>query len=142
MTAVRIIKNGGLAGTVEGDYAMRTILCVLFAGLALSATAGAAHAQRPFIYRNTAIVPSPYPGNFIYSSRYVPPYPNPYSSSVVTGVVPNFYGGYNAFYSTTTAVRPIYSGPYHSIIWDPYANTYRYGPGYLNSPNYSFYSPY
>jgi hypothetical protein len=142
MTAVRIINRGKAAGIVEGEYAMRTILSVLFAGLALSATAGEAHAQRRFVYRNTAIVPAPYPGNFTYSSTYVAPYPNPYSSSVVSGIVPNLYGGYNSFYTTTTAIQPIYSGPYHSIIWDPYANTYRYGPGYLNSPNYSYYNPY
>src|SRR5262249_50544651 len=37
-----------------------------------------------------------------------------------------------------TTARPIYSGPYHSIYFDSLANTYRYGPGYTNTPNVNY----
>ena len=94
-----------------------------------------ARAQR-FVYRNTYVAPTPIPGNYSFSASYG----NPYGSQAVvtSGVYPTPYGGYNAYYSATTAVRPAYMGPYASVIWDPAALTYRYTSGYANTPNYSY----
>jgi len=46
--------------------------------------------------------------------------------------------GYNTAYNTGTAVRPYVSGPFHSVYFDPFANTYRYTSGYLNTPTVAY----
>jgi hypothetical protein len=117
---------------------MRACLLTLVAGILLSVTASPANAQR-FIYRNTYVVPTLYPGNYNYSAYYNSPYG--YQAVVNTGVYPTPYGGSNAYYSTATAVRPVYMGPFVSAIWDPTASTYRYTTGYANTANYNYYIP-
>jgi hypothetical protein len=39
-------------------------------------------------------------------------------------------------------VRPYVMAPYHSVYFDPFANTYRYSTGYLNTPSYYYYGGY
>jgi hypothetical protein len=102
----------------------------------LVATASQAQAQR-FVYRNTYVVPTPYAGNFRNTTTYTAPYNY---GSVSTGIYSTPFG-YNAYYSTTTAIQPVYSGPYHSIIWDPTTLTYRYVGGTANTPSYSYTIP-
>ena len=113
---------------------MKTLALTLIAGLVLTFAAGEAQAQR-FYYRNTYGGPTPFPGNYNYSVYYNGPYSY---QSASTGVYPTFYG-YNSYYTTTTSIRPVYMGPYVSVIWDPTTLTYRYGGGYTNTPNYSYY---
>jgi hypothetical protein len=118
---------------------MRACVFTLIPGVVMAALVPEAQAQR-FVYRNSYVTPTPFPGNYSYSAYYG----NPYGSQAVvtTGVYPAPYGGYNAYYSTTTAVRPVYMGPYVSVIWDPVTLSYRYTSGYTNTPNYSYYSGY
>jgi hypothetical protein len=118
---------------------MRTCILAIVAGVILSATASQAQAQR-FFYRNTVVAPTPYPGNYAYSTYYNGPYG--YRTAVTTGVYPTPYGGYNAYSTTTTSVRPVYSSPYVSVIWDPTTMTYRSTTGYANTPNYSYFLPF
>ena len=87
--------------------------------------------------------PTPYVGNFRNTVTYTAPYN---AGSVTTGVYPTPYG-YNAYSTTTTVIQPVYSGPYHSIIWDPTTLTYKYVGGTTNTPNYNYsipspYNPY
>jgi hypothetical protein len=110
----------------------------LAAGLVLAVTAPEAHAQR-FFYRNTYVAPAMLPGNYSYSTFYNGP--NGYQTAVTSGVYPTPFGGYNTFYSQTTSIRPIYSSPYLSVIWDPTTMTYRTATGYANTPNYSYFVP-
>lgn len=42
-------------------------------------------------------------------------------------------------YYQATNVRPFYTGPLHSIFYDPYLLGYRYGPGYRSGPAYYYY---
>jgi len=46
--------------------------------------------------------------------------------------------GWSGYQSQGTFIRPYVNAPVHSVYWDPFANTYRYGTGRLNTP--SFYS--
>jgi hypothetical protein len=131
---------------------MRACLYMLLTGIALTAMASEAHAQR-FNNRDPRVVSTPIRG----INNFSPTYVSPYQLNVVPGVYPNLYGGYNPyntyqpaiipgaypslynpFYTAATALRPVYLGPYYSIVWDPIANTYRYGSGYLNTPNYGY----
>src|SRR5437879_1576776 len=117
---------------------MRVYFLTFMAGLLVAATASDAHAQR-FFYRNTYVAPALYPGNYSYSMIYNGPYG--YQAAVTSGVYPTPFGGYNTFYSTTTSIRPIYTSPYVSVIWDPATMTYRSVTGYANTPNYSYFIP-
>lgn len=121
---------------------MRTFLLTSLAGLFLAGTASQAHAQR-FVYRNTYVTPTPFVGNFRNTVTYTAPYN---AASVSTGIYPTPFG-YSAYTTTTTTIQPVYSGPYHSIIWDPTTLTYRYVGGYANTPSYNYsignpYNPY
>src|SRR4051794_32614749 len=113
---------------------MRTYVFGVLAGLVLACTASVSQAQG-FVYRNYAVVPTPYPGNFSYYNYNTSPYG--YQSFYSTGVYPTPFG-YNAYQYNNTFIRPYYAGPYHSIIFDPAANTYRYAPGYASTPNYYY----
>jgi hypothetical protein len=75
----------------------------------------------PAAYRGYAFA-SPY-GYRTYSSVTV--YPRVYGPAVV--------------YGSGTFVRPIYTGSYMSVYFDPFAGTYRYAPGYRNAPTYYYY---
>ncbi len=44
--------------------------------------------------------------------------------------------GWSGYQTQGTIVRPIVNAPYHSVYWDPFANTYRYSTGYRNTPNF------
>jgi hypothetical protein len=121
---------------------MKAVFYSTIAALILAVSASPALAQR-FVYRNTYVAPTLYPSvygnpgiyNYSYSTA-------PYNyQSTVTGFYPNPYGYYNAYTTTTNVVRPVYSSPYYSIIWDPVNLTYRYVTGYNNTPNYGYYYP-
>jgi hypothetical protein len=118
---------------------MKTGIILLLTGVVSAFASSEAQAQR-FVYRNTVVVPSPYPGNYNYSAFYTNPYG--YQAAVTTGVTPTPYGGYNAYTTTTTTVRPVYMSPYVSVIWDPTTLSYRYTTGYANTTNFSYYSSY
>ena len=118
---------------------MRYFAMTLIVGLGVLATASESQAQfRPgFVYRNYYSSPMPYyysppmVNSFVYSSPYG------YQSYYSSGVIPTWYG--STVYSTSgTNIRPFVMAPFHSVYWDPYANTYRYSGGYLNSPSYSY----
>ena len=116
---------------------MRRTLIVLCAGFVLLAVAGESQAQyRTIFSRNVVVAPAPYyygpplAGSTVYSSPYG------YQTYSNYAISPGPYG--YAYSSSGTSIRPYYSGPYHSIYWDPFANTYRYTGGYLNTPSYYY----
>jgi len=119
---------------------MRYLLAAI---LGVAVLAPPASAQfRPRLYsRSYSVMPAPYyygPPVYAYSA-YVNPYG--YRSYSAYGVAPGLYGP-TAFQSAGTSVSPYAAGPYHSVYWDPFSNTYRYTSGYLDTPTYSYYSPY
>ncbi len=121
---------------------MRNLLFTCLAGLLLATAVSEVQAQR-FVYRNTYVTPTPYAGNFRNTVTYAAPYN---AGSVSTGIYPTPFG-YNAYSTTTTVIQPVYSGPYHSIIWDPTTLTYKYVSGSTNTPSYNYnipspYNPY
>src|SRR5207248_559089 len=116
---------------------MRVYLYTLVAGLVLACAASVSEAQ--FIYRGYGVVPSPYPGNYGFSTYYASPFG--YRSMYSAGTYPTPFG-YQSYYQYDNRVQPYYTGPYHSVIFDPVANTYRYGPGYANTPNYVYSYPF
>ncbi|MCE9531308.1 MAG: hypothetical protein K8T89_09330 [Planctomycetes bacterium] len=50
--------------------------------------------------------------------------------------------GVSGYNYSGTMVRPLATGPLHSVYWDPFANQYRYSTGYSNTPNYFSYNRY
>jgi hypothetical protein len=122
---------------IKGERSMKACLFSLLAGVALAVAVPEAHAQR-FVYRNTYVAPTPIPGNYSYSAYFGNR--SGTQAVVTTGVYPTPYGGYNAYTSTTTSVRPLSMGPYVSAIWDPVTLSYRYASGYTNTSNYSYFS--
>jgi len=117
---------------------MHTRLWSALAGLAVVLAPSEAHAQFPGIASyNAWVAPTPYyvPGPIGYSTYYSSPYG--YRSAYTTGVYPTPWGS-NAYSYYNQQARPIYSGAYHSIYWDPITLTYRYGTGIRNTPTYSY----
>jgi hypothetical protein len=126
---------------------MRKLILALIVGTAVWAVApSAAQAQPGFYTGGTVVRPyagyygNPYtgyyagvmPGAYSYST-YASPYGWRSYSSATT--VPTPYG-YSTFYNSGTSVRPYVVAPRHSVYWNPYTNSYNYGPGY-NTPYYS-----
>jgi hypothetical protein len=122
---------------------MRHLLTSLIAGIALVLCAGESQAQYPsgLYSRGYWTAPTPYyPGPPVYGySAFASPYG--YQTYSSYKVLPGPFG-YNATYSTGTSVQPYVNSPYHSIYWDPFANSYRYSSGYLNTPSYYYFSGY
>ena len=120
---------------------MRFLITALIAGLTLSILPGKSSADWRLYNRGYYVTPAPYYyGPPVYTSNtFVSPYG--YRSYSNSGIVPGPFG-YNAVHSYGTSVRPVVTGPFHSIYWDPLSNTYRYTSGYTNTPNYSYYSAY
>ena len=116
---------------------MRACLAVLVAGLAFSLTPSSAHAQFGYSSYGYWVTPTPYyvPGPVSYYSTYGSP--TGYRSAYATGVYPTPWGS-NTYSAYRTQIRPVYSSPVHSIYFDPFANMYRFGPGYRNTPSYSY----
>ena len=115
---------------------MKKILFAAIVGLALCAAPNALFAAPPgYYYGNSVVTPyspiTPFAtgptvtGYNAYASRYGYRTVNNYS------VTPTPFGpvGYNTY---STYATPYYAGPAHSVYWNPYANTYQYGPGYAN----------
>jgi hypothetical protein len=124
---------------------MRTTILALIAGVALSVAPSLASAQGLGFYNyGSWVSPSPYytPYPYGYSTRYGAPGSN-YYGRYRTYVTPAPWGStvYRSYYNRA---RPLYSGPTHSVYFDPWTSTYQYGTGYLNSPyyNYRFYYGY
>jgi hypothetical protein len=119
---------------------MRFISLTLLFALSWLVLTGETRAQYPpgiYSYNNwTAPYVSPYPVPYGGAS-YVSPYG--YSSYYNYGAYPVPYYGYQPYYNSGTYIRPYVMAPYHSIYFDPFANTYRYSSGYLNSPRYNYY---
>ena len=106
---------------------MRKMIALLAAGASALVFAGESHAQ----VRTSVFKPVPgFPGRPAYVSPYLgTPYYN--SNTIVTPF------GVTTLNTLGTTAQPVYSGPYHSIYFDQFANTYRYTSGYLNTPNVS-----
>jgi hypothetical protein len=122
---------------------MRSTILAIAASLALVVAPNFAHAQNPGIYNY---------GNWISPSPYSTPYPYSYSS-VYGAPGSYYYGRYNTYVTPApwgstvyrsyyNRARPLYSGPMHSVYFDPITGTYRYDTGYLNSPYYRYYYRY
>jgi hypothetical protein len=120
---------------------MRLFSIALLAGVVFAAES---QAQVGY-YRSRAYVSPYYPAAYRYSS-FASPYG--YRTFSSYGVTPTVYGP-STFYRTGTTIRPFYTGPVHSVYFDPFAGNYRYGTGYLNTPSFYFqtvrpayYAPY
>jgi hypothetical protein len=123
---------------------MRFLSAIVLAGVLFGASAGESRAQ--FYYQSSGSVVNPYVVN-PYVTPYVAPVVPPaygygavvspygYQSAYNYGMYPTPWG-YNTFYNYGTQVRPYMTAPFHSVYFDPFRNTYRYGPGYVNTPRY------
>ena len=110
---------------------MRLSLAALLAGLVFTSAAADVHAQR-FVYRNVYVVPAPY------TPKPSPVYYGPgFQTAITTGLTPSVSGGYDAYYTTSTTIRPMIATPYVSVVWDPATLTYRYTTGTSNTPIYA-----
>jgi hypothetical protein len=124
---------------------MKKVLLAAVLGLALCVAPSVAFAAPPgYYYGNRVVTPyspvTPFATGPTVSGYNA--YSSPYGYSTVNNysITPTPFGlaGYNTY---STYVRPYYSGPVHSVYWNPYANTYQYGPGYLNSgTGYGYFS--
>jgi hypothetical protein len=114
---------------------MRAYLISLAAGLALCLAPSLASAQY-FSYGGWT-TPTPYfvPRPFSHTTTFTSPYG--YRSAYTTGVYPTPYGS-NTFWYQRSQIRPLYTGPYHSIYVDPFTMSYRYGTGFRNTPRYDW----
>lgn len=112
---------------------MRTII---LAALALPLFAVEGQAQVIGAYQ-TQVEPVPYYfGPPVYGqSTFTSPYG--YRTFSNYGIQYGYYGP-QAYRATGTAVRPYSVGPFHSVYFDPFANTYRYTTGYGNTPTYRY----
>ena len=111
---------------------------VALTAMGLTAAAPSTADAQGYWYGNTRVVPyvTPFPApptNFYRS--YVSPWG--YQSYYNYGTYPTPWG-FNTYQREIVRHRPIYSGPAHSVYWDPWANTYRYSTGIYNSPSYSY----
>jgi len=116
-------------------------LWVLLAAVASTALPEKSQAQRGYYYRGNFVNPYVAPPAYGGYAAYVSPYG--YRTFSNYGAYPGPYG-YNSYYNTGTFDRPYVSGPFHSVYWNPFANTYQYTTGYLNTPTYAYgvYNPY
>ena len=117
---------------------MKKVLFAAVLGLALCAMPNSVLAGPPGFYSGGTIV-TPYspvtpfaigPTVTNYNT-----YASPYGVRTVNAYsyTPTPFGWVGA-QTGGTYVRPYYSGPYHSVYWNPWANTYQYGPGFANQP--------
>jgi hypothetical protein len=120
---------------------MRNIMKVLLAGLVVAFLAGDAKAYYPpgYYFQGYGMNPYIFPPAGYGFSAYASAYG--YRSYSSYGVYPGPLG-YVPFYNYGTFVRPYVTGPMHSVYWNPFTNTYNYGPGYFNAPNYFYYYGY
>ena len=116
-------------------------LAIALASLGLAGLPTESRAQYPLGYYSNGYVVNPYVPAYRGYAAYASPYG--YRTFSNYGVYPGPFG-YNSYYNTGTVARPYVNGPFHSVYWDPFANTYRYTTGYLNTPVYSYgaYNPY
>jgi len=112
---------------------MKKFILAVIAGLALSAAT--AEAAPPGLY-GSGVYATPFPSAQGYNF-YASPYGYRTFNSYGTALTPFGFSNYNF---GGTFVQPYVSGRYHSVYWDPFANTYQYAPGRFNSP--SFYQYY
>ncbi len=113
---------------------MRKFCFALIIGLGMLAASASVQAAPPGFYQGGTVV-SPFGPTVSGFNSFQSPYGyrtfNNYSYSQTPW-------GWSGYQSQGTYVRPYSVGPVHSVYWDPFANTYRYGTGRLNTP--SFYS--
>src|SRR5262245_33219019 len=116
---------------------MRYLVTSLVATFALAAMPGESQAQYRYFNRNYAVTPLPYYNGppVFNSSAFVSP--NGYRSYYNSGIYPGPFG-YNAFSSTGTSWQPYVAGPWHSVYFNPFTNSYQYMGSPLNTPNYYY----
>jgi hypothetical protein len=111
---------------------------ILAAAASLGLFAASAEAAPPGFYAG-GYYSSPFPAfpaaqGFNYFSS---PYGYRTYSSYGTALTPWGFSNYNF---GGTFVRPYVNGRFHSVYWDPFANTYQYNTGFMNTPTfYQFY---
>jgi len=113
---------------------MRYLLAVLLAGFLWANVPAKSQAWGYYPY---------YPGYYappVYgSAAYIGPYG--YRGFYNFNAYPTPYG-YNTLYNYGAWQQPYVSAPFHSVYFNPYANTYQYNTGYLNTPTFSYFYGY
>ncbi|MBM4067755.1 MAG: hypothetical protein FJ271_02245 [Planctomycetes bacterium] len=112
---------------------MRTLVKSMAAVLLLGVAAERICAQYPLGFYSSGFAVNPYvmPPAFSTFSGYASPYG--YRSYFNASAYPGPWG-YNTYYNYGTFARPFVSGPFHSVVYNPFTLGYRYMPGYLNAP--------
>jgi hypothetical protein len=119
---------------------MRKFLYASVASLALLGASSDAFAGPPGFYGGgNFAAPFPAGPNFSGYNYYASPYGYRTYNTYNYTATPWGWSGYQ---SQGTFVRPYVNAPLHSVYYDPFARTYRYGTGYRNTPNfyYQFYN--
>jgi hypothetical protein len=129
---------------------MRYLLTLLFAGMLWLSVPGESQAWGRYPYGYGVYNSGYYNSGYYNPGFYMPPvygsaaYVGPYGyrSFYNFNSYPTYYGGYNTVYSAGAWQQPYVAAPFHSVYFNPYANTYQYGTGLLNTPVYSYFYGY